>query len=197
VRIGVTGGTGSGKSTVSDLYQKLGAAVVDADRVGHETLENAEVRDALVDAFGAEIVDDSGKVIRRELGRRAFASDEGRATLNGIVWPQLDRLLEKKVKTLLAEDPARPVVIDAALIMEFGDPKRRCDVLVVVTADREIRKHRTMERLGITEEQVEARMAAQLPDNVKAAAADYVIENSGTLDDLEQRAVAVWQEITG
>lgn len=197
MRIGVTGGTGAGKTTVCSLYERLGAARVDADRVGHETLEVPKVRDELVAAFGPEVVDENGRIVRRELGRRAFASDAGRETLNRIVWPPLDRLLQEKVRGLLAENPDRPVVVDAALILEFGSPERLCDVLVVVTADRETRKRRTMERLGIDAEQAEARMAAQLPDEEKVAAADYVIRNDGTQADLERKAGEVWEAITG
>ena len=199
--VGVTGGTGAGKSTVCALYESLGAVIVDADRVGHETLEDPAVRSELVDAFGEAILDGEGGISggcisRRELGRRAFATEEGRATLNLIVWPPLGRLLQEKVAALEREDPERPVVIDAALIVEWGDPKSLCDVLVLVTADRETRKHRTMDRLGVGEEQAEARMAAQLPDDAKERVAHHVIRNDGSMADLVRRARNVWDAIT-
>lgn len=195
MKIGVTGGTGAGKSTVCALYESLGAVIVDADRLGHETVEDPEVCAALVDAFGDAILDAEGRILRPELGRLAFASDAGRETLNRIVWPPLGRLMEARVASLEAEDLNRPVVLDAALIVEWGDPRSLCDVLVLVTAGRDERIRRTMERLGIEGDDVERIMEAQLPDDVKEEAADYVILNDGSLADLATRAREVWDKI--
>jgi len=195
VIIGVTGGIGAGKSTVSRIFAGMGALVIDADAVGHEVLRDAAAIRELTEAFGTDILDGDGQVVRRELGRRAFFSDAQREVLNAIVWPRLRRLLNAKIQRALGEQPTRPVVVDAALLVERGDPKSLVDVLVVVTAPEDVRVRRTMDRLGISEAEVKARMAAQLPEDVKLRAADYAVVNDGTPEICRERARVVWQEM--
>ena len=190
---GVTGGIGAGKSTVCDVFAKAGAWVIEADEVGHETVQDPAVIQNLVEAFGLDIVDKNGVLIRRELGRRAFASEAGRERLNAIVWPPLIERLRDRAGAALEEAPERVVVIDAALLLEWGDAF--CDVLVVVAAPLEVRKKRTMDRLGISEAEVEARMASQKPEEEKVRAADYVIQNGDSLEMGRQRAREVWEQI--
>ena len=193
--VGVTGGTGAGKSTVSEFFANWGGFVIDADVVGHETIRDAKVIQKLADTFGADILDAEGQIIRRELGQRAFASFEQRDKLNAIVWPPLRALLAQKIQRALDEDQNRPVVVDAALLVERGNPKELVDVLVVVTAPDEIRMRRTMNRLGITEAQAKDRMAAQLPQAEKVRVADFVIQNDTTPDVCQEQAAVVWQKI--
>ena len=193
--VGVTGGTGAGKSTVCETFAHLGGFVIDADAVGHETIRDPKVIQHLADEFGADILDDNGQIIRRVLGQRAFASLDQRDKLDAIVWPPLRALLRKKIQDALDEDVNRPVIVDAALLVERGNPKGLVDVLVVVTAPDEIRLKRTMERLGISEAQVKDRMAAQLPQADKVRVADFVIENDSTPEVCRERATHVWQKI--
>ncbi len=193
--VGVTGGIGAGKSSVCRIFEAEGALVVEADAVGHETVEGPAVLRELVAAFGADILDGEGRLVRRELGRRAFASEASRQQLNRIVWPTLGERLKARVREALLECPDRPVVIDAALLLEWGDPKAVCDALVVVTAPPKMRVARTVSRLGISEAEAEARMASQLSEEEKVRAADYVIVNDGSLEDLEQKAWAVWVRV--
>lgn len=193
--VGVTGGTGAGKSTVSEFFANLGGFVIDADVVGHETIRDAKVVQKLADTFGADILDAEGQIIRRELGQRAFASHEQRDKLNAIVWPPLRALLRQKIQRALDEDHNRPVVVDAALLVERGNPKALVDVLVVVTAPDDIRMKRTMHRLGITEAQAKDRMAAQLPQAEKVRVADFVIQNDTTPDVCQEQAAVIWQKI--
>jgi len=195
VIVGVTGGTGAGKSTVSQIFANLGGFVIDADVVGHETIRDPKVIQYLVDAFGADIVDSDGQILRRVLGQRAFASHEQRDKLNAIVWPPLRALLRKKIQQALDEDQDRPVIVDAALLVERGNPKELVDVLVVVTAPDDVRMKRTMNRLDITEAQAKDRMAAQLPQAEKVRVADFVIKNDTTPDVCQEQAVTVWQKI--
>jgi dephospho-CoA kinase len=195
VIVGVTGGTGAGKSTVSQIFANLGGFVVDADVVGHETIRDPQVIRHLADAFGADILDGEGHIIRRILGQRAFASHEQRDKLDAIVWPPLRALLRKKIQQALDDDPKRPVVVDAALLVERGNPKELVDVLVVVTAPDDVRLKRTMHRLGITEAQVKDRMAAQLPQAEKVRVADFVIKNDTTPDVCQEQAATIWQKI--
>ena len=195
--IGVTGGIGSGKSTVCRLFGGWGAIVLDADREAHDALEDSDVYRALVQAFGSSILDGSGQLLRRELGRVAFADDPGRETLTGIVWPAVGRRLKAGVRKAVDEDRDRPVVIEAPVLLEWGDPDGLCDVVVVVTGSEDLRIERTMENLGLTEEEVRARMRHQMSEEEKVRHADHVIVNDGTLAQLETRAREVWATLTG
>ncbi len=186
---------GAGKSTVCRVFGSQGALVIDADAVGHETLGDPKVRRALVAEFGSAILDSDAQIVRPELGRRAFASPEAREGLNAIVWPALGRRLNQARAGALHDRPERPVVVDAALLIEWGDPRAFCDVLVVVAAPAPLRRERSMHRLGLTEAEAEARTASQLPDDEKARLADHVIENDGSLEALERRARALWRQI--
>lgn len=192
--IGVTGGLGSGKTSVCRLFEALGALVIEADRTGREVVEDPEVLRALIAAFGEDIVED-GRLDRRRLGQRAFADPASSERLNRIVWPPLVRKLRADAEAALRERPDRPVVIDAALLVEWGDLSW-LDALVVVTADEQARKARMMARMGLSGEEVEARMRAQLPEEEKARRADYVIVNDGTEEDLRARASEVWERLT-
>ena len=193
--IGVTGGLGSGKTSVCRLFEAHGARVIEADRTGREVAEDPEVLEALIFAFGEDIVDDSGRLNRRRLGQRAFADTASNERLNRIVWPPLLRKLRADVEAALREQPDRPVVVDAALLVEWGD-LNWLDALVVVTAPEQVRKARMMGRMGLSEEEVEARMQAQLPEEEKVRQADYVIVNDGTEEDLKARASEVWARLT-
>lgn len=193
--IGVTGGIGAGKSTVCAVFEEAGARVIDADAVGHEVLRDPIVIRNLTDVFGREILDADGQIARRELGKRAFASDESREKLNAIVWQPLRQLLLDKIHAALDRESTRPIVVDAALLVERGDPKKIVDVLIVVTAPETLRIQRTMARLGISRAEVMARLSAQLPEEDKVAAADFVIVNDKTPTVCRQRARAIWNKL--
>ena len=180
--VGVTGGMGAGKTCVSRVFEAEGALVVDADRVGHETVTSPEVLQELVAAFGPDILDGKGRLVRRTLARRAFAPDASRQRLNAIVWPALEVRLRQRVQEALHERPGRPVVIDAPLLLEWGRSEGLYEVLVVVTAPVETRIERTVSRLGISRAEAEVRMASQLPDEEKVRVADYVIVPSSLPD---------------
>lgn len=194
--VGVTGGIGAGKSRVCEVFAREGAYVIEADEVGRQAVEKPTVMRALTRAFGEGILDENGVLNRRELGRRAFASTGARDRLNAIVWPPLAEQLKDCARSALAQRPERPVVIDAALILEWGDHRKLCDVLVVVTAPEAVRIRRTMDRKGLSEAEVRDRMACQLPESDKIEAADYVIENAASTTELETRALAVWRLIS-
>ncbi len=193
--VGVTGGIGAGKSTVCAVFEAAGARVIDADATGHEVLRDPTVIRNLTDVFGQKILDSDGQIARRALGARAFASDEGREKLNAVVWQPLRQLLLDKIRAAQDTDPERPVVVDAALLLERGDPQKWLDVLVVVTAPEALRIQRTMARLGISEAEVKARIAAQLPEADKVAVADFVVVNDDTLAACRKRAQSVWNQL--
>ena len=194
--VGVTGGIGAGKSRVSDVFAREGAYVIEADEVGRAAADDPAVLGSLAETFGRGILDENGVLVRRELGRRAFASIKARDCLNAIVWPALAEKLKDCARSALAQHPERPVVIDAALILEWGKRRELCDVLVVVTAPETVRIQRAMARKGLSEAEVRERMACQLPESDKVDAADFVIENAGSAAELETVARSVWRKIS-
>ena len=164
------------------------------EEVGGEIVERPEVLNALVAQFGEDLVDRHGRLNRRLLGQRAFADRASNTRLNQIVWPSLSQRVKARVREGLCESPDRPVVVDAALLVEWGD-LGWLDALIVVTADRAIRKARMMHRMGLSEQEVESRMEAQLPEEEKIQRADYVIENNRAERDLIARASEVWADL--
>ena len=193
--IGVTGGIGSGKSTVCALFGAWGADLVDADKVGHACLEDPGVKQALIEAFGDPITKPDGSLDRRELGRRAFVSDASRRSLTDIVWPEVGKRLRAAVDRL-KEQGCKTIVVEASVLLEQGDPEKLYETVVVVTAPETLRIERTMKRLGITDAEVRDRMRHQMPEDEKIKRADHVIVNDGSADVLETRARKLWGDLT-
>ncbi len=193
--IGVTGGIGSGKSTVCELFGRWGAHLIDADRVGHEVLDDPRISELLCEAFGADIVQSDGSLDRRVLGQRAFSSDEMRRQLTDIVWLEIGRRLRESVA--VARDVGQEMlVIEASLLFERGDPEGLYETIVVVTAPEAVRIERTKKRLRISEEEVRSRMRYQMPEDEKIKRADHVIVNDTGTDVLESRSREVWLHLT-
>jgi len=194
VVVGLTGGFGAGKSTVARALAAAGARVVDADRMGHAVLEEAGVRRELAAAFGADVLGADGGVRRDELGRRAFATPEALARLNAVVHPRLLSRLRDEIESLAAEGYRGLVVLDAALLVEW-DLGAWCDVVVAVTAPLEARRRRAQTALGLSDADVEARLARQLPEEERVRYADRVLVNDGSEEDLAERAAALAAEL--
>jgi len=194
VVVGLTGGLGAGKSTVARALAAAGARVVDADRMGHAVLEEAGVRRELAAAFGADVLGADGGVRRDELGRRAFATPEALARLNAVVHPRLLSRLRDEIESLAAEGYRGLVVLDAALLVEW-DLGAWCDVVVAVAAPREARRRRAQAALGLSDADVEARLARQLPEEERVRYADRVLVNDGSEEDLAERAAALAAEL--
>ncbi|MFN2420252.1 MAG: dephospho-CoA kinase [Gemmatimonadota bacterium] len=192
--VGLTGNVASGKTTVADRWRERGVAIVEADRLGHDVLrEDQAARDALVEAFGTEIVAPDGSIDRSELGSRAFTTPEAIRRLNAIVHPPLLARLERRLDELEREGHEMAMV-DAALIFEFG-LDRDLDVLVLVTAPTGIRAERLRRGRGFDDDRIERIMASQMPDADKAASCDFVIVNDGSLDELRAQADLVLDAI--
>jgi dephospho-CoA kinase len=188
--VGLTGNVASGKTTVADRWRELGVTVVDADRMGHEVLdEDAEAREALVAAFGPGIVGPGGGIDRAALGDAAFASPARVARLNAIVHPPLLERLDRELERA-RESGAELAVVDAALVFEFGLGEV-LDVLVLVTAPASVREERLRRSRGMDAERFRRIMETQVPDDEKVEACDYVILNDGSIDALRERADAV------
>ena len=187
--IGVTGQIGAGKSTASAILGSFGATVIDADEIGHQVVrDSAPLRKKLAAAFGADIFDARGRLKRKLVARRAFASIAGRDTLNHIVHPYLLRELRKRVR---AASHKGHVVIDAALLLQWG-MEREVDLVLVIHAGWETRLQRAMHR-GMTRDDVIARQRAQLPFSEFRRKADRLILSNGTHADLRRKLAAFWK----
>ena len=183
--VGLTGGIAAGKSTVSERLAALGAHVIDADRVGHRVLmRGGEAYAAVVAAFGAGVLDDSGEIVRARLGRLVFA-DRGRlAELNRLTHPPMAERMRREIDEIRARPSPPPfIVLDAAVLFEAGWDTL-CDEVWTVSASPERALARLVARNRLTPDAARARIEAQLANAEREARADRVIRNDGNLDDL-------------
>lgn len=192
--VGITGGMGSGKSSFARELEELGAKRIDADRVGHQVIERPEILRDLLAAFGEDLISPAGELNRRELGRRAFADEASCTRLNQIVHPLLEKELKIQIDRARNRGSENVVVVDAALIFEWGD-LQRFDLIVVVDAKEEVRIERLIRGGMISEAEVRRRMACQMPVEEKTARADWVVDNNGGLQDLRRAAENLWPRL--
>lgn len=182
--LGVTGGIGAGKTTVARALADRGARVLDADRIVRELYRGGRLPDRIAQRFGPRVRARDGSIDRAALAAAVFNDPAARNDLERIVHPTVRDAIEKQLAAWSSERFRGIVVIDAALLVE-SKYRYPLDALLVVVASEETRLARLRER-GVPEEDARRRMAAQAPDDVKRAAADFVIENDGTLEDLER-----------
>ena len=194
--VGLTGGIASGKSTVAGILRDLGASVVDADQVAREVVEPGTPALAeIAERWGEDVLDDDGNLDRNALGDIVFGDDEQRAALNAITHPRIAQASQQKLAALAARGVAA-VVYEAALIVENGlHTGGWMDGLIVVSVSPEVQRERLMRRDQISAADAAARLAAQLPLADKIAAADYVIDNSGSMEETRVQVEATWSEI--
>lgn len=189
LRIGLTGGIGAGKSALSSTFERCGAVIVDGDVIAREVVRpGTEGLAALVEAFGDDILLPDGSLDRPALAAKAFRDDQARQTLNGIVHP----LVGKRRAEIIASVPEDSVVVeDIPLLVESGMAPL-FPLVVIVYADVEVRLRRLVDQRGMAEDDARARIAAQASDEQRRAVADIWLDNSGTPEDLVQRAQQVW-----
>ena len=184
--IGITGGIGSGKSTVAAWLSQRGYPVVDADQVARDlVIPGSPVLRELAEAFGEDILDEGGLLDRKALARKAFADPEQKKTLDRITHGPILREIRRRLEDFRTQGQ-QLAFIDAALLIETGLSKDVDEVWLLV-ADSERRAAWVSGRDRTTEGQVRSRMAAQLPDALKAAEADFIIENNGSIPELLAR----------
>jgi dephospho-CoA kinase len=207
LKVGLTGGIASGKSIVGEMFVALGAHLVQADRIAHSLMQPGEaVYNEVVRHFGREILDSDGTVNRAKLAEAAFGpanAPEGQRTsriaeLNRIVHPAVIRSQDAWLQEMGRRDPHAVAIVEAALILEAG-AKDHFDRLVVVTCNAEQRAARFAARqkidLEAARKEVARRMAAQLSDDEKVKVADYVIDNSGSLENTREQVKQAWQKL--
>ncbi|HHT02320.1 MAG TPA: dephospho-CoA kinase [Firmicutes bacterium] len=193
--IGLTGGIGSGKSTVSNMLRELGAVIIDADVIARQVVRPGEPAwQELQERFGREIIRPDGSLDRRRLGEIAFHNSQALQDLNRITHPRIrERIIERIDQ--LRQMNVRVVVVDAPLLLEAGLTDI-VDQVWVVDVDHETLVKRVQLREGFTAEQVEARLQAQMAPEEKRRRADVVIDNRGNVGQTQEQVLQLWHKIT-
>ena len=194
--IGLTGGIGSGKSTVSQFLRELGAALIDADKAGHEAYQpNTETWREVVAAFGEQVLTPDGEIDRKKLGGIVFSSPESLARLNLIMHPRMYEMMKAQIEEC-RQRGVDVVVLEAAILLEAGWTPLVDEVWVTVAPESTV-VERTRERTGLSEEQILARIRSQMSSEERAKHAEVVINNDGTRDELKAKVKELWEGIRG
>ena len=197
LRVGLTGGVACGKSTVGEMLVRRGAHYLQADSLAHQLYApGTSVYQEIVRRFGGGILKDDGTIDRRKLANLAFPERIGE--LNAMVHPAVIEAQKRWMAEVERKDPQGIAVVEAALILEAG-AAGDFDKIIVVTCDLEHKVERYAGRAGVStataQAEVARRSAAQLSDAEKARHADYVIENSGSMEETERQVAALWSEL--
>ena len=194
--IGLTGNIASGKTAVADMLAERGAFIVDADVLAREAVsKGSPALDRITAKWGTEVLDEDGNLDRSSLRHIVFQNQDDLDALNEIVHPEVARLLSREIEAAKARGERTvvcviPLLFERHLADEF-------DTIVLVDAPRTLRLERIVRDRGIDEAEAMKMIAAQMPADLKRARADYVIENSGSLGELEEEVDRVWEEIAG
>jgi dephospho-CoA kinase len=192
--IGLTGGIGSGKSTVAQILGEFGAPILDADKVAHTTYApDAPAYAAVVAAFGADIVALDRTIDRKKLGAVVFGNAERLNKLTSIVWPATFESIRRNVAELRANGAKLPIVVEAAILIE-ANWHPLFDEIWLVRASREQVIARIESQRGLKPAETEARIRAQLSDEERAKHASLIIENNGSIEELRELLKTVWAE---
>jgi dephospho-CoA kinase len=191
--VGLTGGIGSGKSTVAAMLGSLGAFVIDCDGLGRQVIEpDGRAYDRVVERFGPDIVRDDGQIDRGALAAIVFRDETELAALNAISHPAIDAEIAERI----ADAPTdQMVVLDMAVLVETDLGAGQYDTVVVVEAPLTVRLARLAQR-GMTEDDARARIASQASDEQRREVADFVIDNAGDIDDLRDEVTTLWDALT-
>lgn len=194
LRIGITGGLGSGKSEVTAFFKQKGARVFDADVEAKLILLRLEgVQKAVIAAFGETVLNEVGELDFQRLARHAFANSDRQRQLNEIMHPEVI-LAADKAMILAEQDGVAMFILDAPLLFE-AKLEEYLDLTVLVIADQQVRIKRALERGNLTEEDILRRIQLQMPDKEKLVRADLVVTNNGTLEQLQAELEALYSNI--
>jgi dephospho-CoA kinase len=186
--IGLTGGIGAGKSTALDALERLGAAVLSTDRVVHELYDDPSVRDAVVKRFGPAVLRHDGAVDRSAVAKAAFADEEGRAWLEGLLWPRVgERMTRWRSAQEQSATPPRAAVVEVPLLFE-SEMDEAFDATIAVVADEALRAERAGAR---GHEALQERSARQLAQEEKAQRASHAVVNDGSVEQLEAKLSSI------
>ncbi len=192
--VGLTGGIGSGKSTVSKFLADLGAIIIDADKVGHQAFEpDTDAYREVVTAFSAKVLTPGREIDRHKLGSIVFADPKARDRLNRIMHPRIQRIVKEMIEDFRKRG-VKVVVVDAPLLIEAGWSPL-VDEIWVTVAPRHTVLERLTRRTGLTKAESLARMRAQLSQEERAKHADVIIDTKCALDELKARVQELWQKL--
>jgi len=195
LHVGLTGNIGSGKSQAALVFAELGAHIIDADAVAHELMAPGnETHANVARAFGPEILDSTGAIDRKILGKIVFGDLNKRLLLNSLVHPAVQAEMYRRAVELEKDGSSGIIIVDAALLIESGH--QDCfDRLIVVACDPNLQLARIVKRDGISIEEANMRKAAQMPIEEKLKLADYTIETSGTLKETREQIEAIYRDL--
>ena len=187
IRVGLTGGIASGKSTVCDLLREKGCQVIDADKVAHELIRRGQsCYNPVIEKFGFAILDSSGEIDRKKLGSIVFEDQSKLEILNSILHPEVIRTILMNLRELENINSSLKRIVEASLMIESGFHKS-FGRLILVTCTPEQQVERVMKRNGLSLEQASKRIPLQMPLSEKIRFADYVVDNSGTLKKTQEQ----------
>jgi dephospho-CoA kinase len=197
LRIGVTGGIGSGKTLVSRLFREVGAALVDADAIARDVVApGGPAYDGIIAAFGPTVVRSDGTLDRKALGERVFSDAAARRQLNALTHPHIRRRMAEEAARLASTPGVEVIVLDIPLLLETTDGRDLAlDGIIVVNADDDVRVNRLVARDGLAEADARRRLAAQMPLQEKVARADWVIDNNGSPEYTREQVRSLWEAL--
>ena len=196
LKVGLTGGIGSGKSTASRYFESLGAFVLDADEeVKILITSNETVQYELISEFGTDIIDGTGRVNKKKLARIAFQDEDHQQRLNSVVHPYIFNLIDKEFNRVFNDKKHGVFIVDAALIYETGFDAH-LDYVIVVTAHLKNRMERALGRETLSREEILKRVGFQWPEEEKVNMADFVVHNDGTEAELQKNIKSLIKKLT-
>ena len=196
LKVGLTGGIGSGKSTASRYFESLGAFVLDADEEAKNLItSNETVQYELISEFGTDIIDGTGRVNKKKLARIAFQDEDHQQRLNSVVHPYIFNLIDKEFNRVFNDKKHGVFIVDAALIYETGFDAH-LDYVIVVTAHLKNRMERALGRETLSREEILKRVGFQWPEEEKVNMADFVVHNDGTEAELQKNIKSLIKKLT-
>jgi len=195
LKVGLTGGLGSGKSTASKFFNSLGAFILDADNAAKKLIESSKkVKNELIKEFGTDIMDANSNVDKKKLARIAFQDEDHQQRLNYVVHPHIHNAIDKSFNEILDQNNHELFIVDAALIYESGYDAH-LDYVIVVTAQLKHRMERALNRNTLTREEILKRIEFQWPEEDKTSLADFVVHNDGTEAELNDQIVELFKKL--
>jgi dephospho-CoA kinase len=194
LKVGLTGGIASGKTTIAGLFRRLGANVIDADEVARQVVEPGRPALAeIAESFGRAVLCPGGELDRAALGRIVFNDAEALARLNAITHPRIWEKEAQLLREYQERDPKGVTILDAAVLIEAGAADRM-DVMVVLNVDEKDQLKRLSEK-GMAREEALSRIRSQMPTSEKLTYADYVIDNRGSLEETTRKVEIIWEKL--